>query len=380
MSVRRSPPGAPVVLSRATPPGKVAPSRRLQEVLRAGVTVVSTPVDASESGLTRALKKTSLVPTGACVARTFDPDYCAYDRYYTIGVAVVSATLGVLAETRAIANVANAIINAVHEVLGRQCHVPEEDGWVYPNPQAKRFDQMDWFEKRDATKKFSFLCKSLDAGLDQAEFPLYLGLEDSPLKQVAMQLFLMIYKPVSAVSEVAQHLFDGGATFVRKEELNQMLKNSGHRDARIEVMDNWRKIHADALYRETLHDWINLASTAWILKYVSRYLNEHALMVASFFRVNAKRLDNGEPALLDIKDFVRRCKEDIANGPNPPPEPPEYDGEPYSPFSPGKMERQQREAKERRRLAELRARREARDPLLEGLDYPETYASASDAY
>ena len=71
--------------------------------------------------------------------------------------------------------------------------------------------------------------------------------------------------------------------------------------------------------------------------------------------------------------------------PPPAPEPPAemepaYDGEPYSPFSPGKMERQQREAKERRRLAELRARREARDPLLEGLDYPETYASASDAY
>ena len=132
------------------------------------------------------------------------------------------------------------------------------------------------------------------------------------------------------------------------------------------------------------------ASAAWILKYVSRYLNEHALMVASFFRVNAKRLENGEPALLDLGKFVQMCRNDIANGANPPPEPPApeppaemepaYDGEPYSPFSPGKLERQQREAKERRRLAELRARREARDPLLEGLDYPETYASASDAY
>ena len=59
--------------------------------------------------------------------------------------------------------------------------------------------------------------------------------------------------------------------------------------------------------------------------------------------------------------------------------PPEYDGEPYSPFSPGKVERQQREAKEPRRLAELRARREAREPLMEGLDYPETYASAGPA-
>ena len=49
---------------------------RLEVVLRAGQ-------EREESGLTRALKKTSLVPTGACLPRNFDPDYCAYDRYYT---------------------------------------------------------------------------------------------------------------------------------------------------------------------------------------------------------------------------------------------------------------------------------------------------------
>lgn len=368
MSVRRSPPGAPAALGRATPPGKVASSRRLDAVLRAG-TVVGTPVDASESGLTRALKKTSLVPTGACVARTFDPDYCAYDRYYAVGVALVSATLGVLTETGAIQATVNTTINALREALGRQCHVPEAEWWTAPNPQAKRFDQMDKSEKMDARTKFSFLCTSLDQGLMHSE--LYdghivhsaMGLPDiGPLGHLAMKLIEMIVLPAAGVSIVAYDFLTGG----KGETI--FARDVGDRVA--------------------LGAWF--ASAAWILKYVSRYLNEHALMVASFFRVNAKRLKNGEPALLDIQDFVRRCKEDIANGPNPPPEPPApeppaemepaYDGEPYSPFSPGKMERQQREAKERRRLAELRARREARDPLMEGLDYPETYASASDAY
>ena len=45
-------------------------------------------------------------------------------------------------------------------------------------------------------------------------------------------------------------------------------------------------------------------------------------MVASFFRVNAKRLRASEPLLTDLKAFAQQCKEDIADGPNPPPPPP----------------------------------------------------------
>ena len=52
-------------------------SSRLYAVLRAGE--ARTGADA-EGGLTRTLKRTSLVPTGACLPRNFDPDYCAYDR------------------------------------------------------------------------------------------------------------------------------------------------------------------------------------------------------------------------------------------------------------------------------------------------------------
>ena len=348
MSVRRPAPG------RAMPPGKVASSRRLQEVLRAG-TVVGTPVDASESGLTRALKNASITPTGACVPRTFDPDYCAYDRYYTVGVAVVSAVLGALTETRALQATMNAGINAVREALGRQCHVPEAEWWTMPNPQAKQYEQMDEDEKRDARANFSFLCKSLDGALENSEVdddpeilntwrytfnPPFLKVEETnPLVRVAYRLMDMILSPANGVVS-----FTG-----------QVIHDDRIKD--------WP-------YRRT--DRANIAfaagatTVAWILKYVSRYLNEHALMVASFFRVNAKRLDNGEPALLDIAKFVQMCKSDIADGANPPPVPPAYEE-----FDP------EAEA-EKRRLAELRARRDARDPLMEGLDYPETYASASD--
>ena len=363
MSVRRSPSGAPAALGRATPPGKVAPSRRLQQVLRAG-TVVGTPVDASESGLTRALKKTSLVPTGACVARTFDPDYCAYDRYYAIGVALVSSTLGALVNSTELGYLWENVANALNDALGGMCHTPKDtwSGMVYG--QDKQFHAMSRAEKETARLDFGPLCHVLERVLTEEKA---LGeslkmwgvpLRDAPYNLhpmmfmvLALKLLQLITRPAALVQNALIGL-DGDTTDVEGDRRAELA---------IEMISR-------------------TASALWILKYISRFMNEHALMVASFFRVNAKRLDNGEPALLDIKDFVRRCKEDIANGPNPPPEPPEYDGEPYSPFSPGKMERQQREAKERRRLAELRARREKRDPLMEGLDYPETYASASDAY
>ena len=355
--------GAPAALGRATPPGKVAPSRRLQQVLRAG-TVVGTPVDASESGLTRALKKTSLVPTGACVARTFDPDYCAYDRYYAIGVALVSSTLGALVNSTELGYLWENVANALNDALGGMCHTPKDtwSGMVYG--QDKQFHAMSRAEKETARLDFGPLCHVLERVLTEEKA---LGeslkmwgvpLRDAPYNLhpmmfmvLALKLLQLITRPAALVQNALIGL-DGDTTDVEGDRRAELA---------IEMISR-------------------TASALWILKYISRFMNEHALMVASFFRVNAKRLDNGEPALLDIKDFVRRCKEDIANGPNPPPEPPEYDGEPYSPFSPGKMERQQREAKERRRLAELRARREKRDPLMEGLDYPETYASASDAY
>ena len=63
------------------------------------------------------------------------------------------------------------------------------------------------------------------------------------------------------------------------------------------------------------------ASFAAVVKYLSRYMNEHAMMIASFFRVNAKCMRAKQPLMLDLSEFARQCKEDIANGPNPPPPP-----------------------------------------------------------
>ena len=251
MSVRRPAPGAS---SRATPPGKVASSRRLQEVLRAG-TVVGTPVD--ESGLTRALKAASVTPTGACVPRTFDPDYCAYDRYYTVGVAVVSAVLGVLTETRALQATMNAGINAVREALGRQCHVPEAEWWTGPNPQAKRFDQMTGGEyggeKYDAREKFSFLCKSLDRALSGSkveEDPDLVRLwgtekhhpytwrhkdEMSLLERVAFRLQDMIVSPAIGAIRLTNDALDGGRAYADHKEHYKYLQR--WHDAGVDTKD-----------------------------------------------------------------------------------------------------------------------------------------------
>ena len=87
----------------------------------------------------------------------------------------------------------------------------------------------------------------------------------------------------------------------------------------------------------------------YVAKYLSRYMSEHALMIASFFRVNAKRLRASEPLMLNIQDFARQCKEDIADGPGPavPPPPP------------------------------LTLPPEERDPLMDGIDYPPSIGASA---
>ena len=104
---------------------------------------VPTEADGEEGRLTLALKRTSLVPTGACLPRGFDPDYCAYDRYYTIGVALVSATLGVLADSKALAVTAHVATKALNEALGRICHVPDNSWFAFlVSGQDNKYHQM----------------------------------------------------------------------------------------------------------------------------------------------------------------------------------------------------------------------------------------------
>ena len=166
MSVRRpSPSGdAPPLLALSQAP------RRLDEVLRAskerGV-LATAAATTDESGLTRALKKASLAPTGTCLPRTFDPDYCAYDRYYAIGVTLVSGALGALVSTEAFDGFVRQIGSALEEKLGRLCHVPQEEaaapyfGSATPNPLAKPYHKMTKHEKVDARGEFGIECQAI---------------------------------------------------------------------------------------------------------------------------------------------------------------------------------------------------------------------------
>ena len=264
-------------------------SSRLYAVLRAGEARKGAK---DEGGLTRTLKRTSLVPTGACLPRNFDPDYCAYDRYYTVGVAVVTAVLKELVDSPVLPILATSVTSVVRNALGRYCHVvppKEPDGIVFRSPTPKQWHRMDRDEKDDAREHFSHLCWSLDETL--REIPgMYVGeardksyaefYKKSTLDKFIMQLILT---PAGLAAMLADNLiFEGSIS---------------------------------AFFTTPIYAF-------YVAKYLSRYLNEHAMMVASFFRVNSKRLHNGEPLLTDLRAFARQCKEDIADGPNPPPPPP----------------------------------------------------------
>ena len=161
MSVRRE------VAVVAAGPRTGRRSSRVDEALRDGQLARGALVTAAdaESGLTQALKRNGLAPTGVCLPRNFDPDYCAYDRYYTVGVAIVSAVTGVLVETRAASLLPRAALLSVEKVLGTLCYtVPEKepDGWFFSSPEPQQY----YDGSNRARKDFNTLCKALMNGLD----------------------------------------------------------------------------------------------------------------------------------------------------------------------------------------------------------------------
>ena len=263
-------------------------------MLRAG-SKARTDADA-EGCLTRTLKRTSLVPTGACLPRNFDPDYCAYDGYYAIGVALVSTALGFLLDNGQPLQIYSDLAKAFDSSLGEMCHT-RKDGWFF---YGKRYSSMNNEQKGLARDDFPMLCKALNAPLIHGqvmgvvnnvepggEFNLYNPFESpSRLEKLRDKLLFMLFAPAA------------GVVIAVEQNMDSQLFYS---------LPWWAAFNLQHI---------------WILKYIARFMNEHAMMIASFFRVNAKRLRASEPLLTDLKAFAQQCKEDIADGPNPPPPPP----------------------------------------------------------
>ena len=300
--------------------------------------------EEDESGLTRSLKNASLVPTGACLPRGFDPNYCDMDPFYFAGVAIVSSVVGLLASTTSTQFV-NEMSWNLRRRLGQLCYTPPSTSsmiwdlffkWKRPDIDGE-WDGFHWTEwqKREARAEFSAVCVALDSSLNTAEFTseTLLNLDerfaDSPYHRLTKKLMLLIMVPAV---HTATHpgLYEMAPT-------NEVVKMPGF--------------------------WATLAASTVALfaalKYIKDHLQAHARMIASYFRVNAMRLRSGEEFVLDVYTFARMCREDIINTGA-------YDA--YDP---------ERAAAEQRLADELRQRLEKRDPLMEGLDYPETYASAS---
>jgi len=349
-------------------------SARLDEVLRAG-RVVGTPFvahglstaatnsdDPTAAGLTRSLKNASLVPTGACLPRGFDSDYCAYDGYYVIGLTLVSVVVGALFDSPHTWAGYGQVAKALNQVLGQMCHTPEEDGWIYANPQTKKYHEMNRNEKINANKRFGSLCHMLDVQLsNEGQSGEIFGDEggSDSWRGLAGKIFWLITRP-------GNQLFSMLNTLANPVAENQPTSQR----------------------TETVQNVAMLVSATQSLRYISHFMNEHAMMIASFFRVNAKKLRDGDRLVLNLATFARQCKEDIAKRPNPPPAPPDYEE-----FDPAavRVERRkadrQRHAEERRkadlqrraesRKADLQRRAEICDPAMECVDYPPIYASSA---
>ena len=132
---------------------------------RLPLTETSAKKEEDESGLTRSLKNTSLVPTGACLPRGFDPDYCAYDGYYAIGVAVVSAVVGALVDADVPSKILTSMYTKASDALGDLCHKRPTDAYSVFMGYDKRYRNMDDREKRLASDNFPTLCYRLNEAM-----------------------------------------------------------------------------------------------------------------------------------------------------------------------------------------------------------------------
>ena len=422
---------------------KPTSAARLDAVLRAGqsVALVTKARDQAEeddvgSGLTKALKNTSLVPTGACLPRGFDPDYCAYDRYYTVGVALVSAVLGALVDANMPQKLIAILGTQVNAVVSNMCYTPPNDAYSAYMGKNRPLHQIgDPADREVAWNGLTPLCRALTSALTDARMAEFSGSHYTAEARIRQEADFAHWDKCAAINsqqpwlnwlvgssiggcDNAQSLEGayqaGNDAVAREKESNPALRFEilvrniislillpgsmlgsfivpGESSILYEKSNDDPSKNSDKLVQHLLPstqrdmpleerlravksfeaqpNWLYVgAMAAWTLKHVSRYMNEHALMIASFFRTNARRLGAGQAPMLDLVAFARQCREDIADGANPPPPPPPV----YEEFNQAAV------AAERRR-EDARKRTEERDPLMDGIDYPETYASASGA-
>lgn len=296
----------------------------LEAVLRAGQ-AREVATEAESECLTRALKRTSLVATGACLPRGFDPDYCAYDRYYTLGVSLVSTMMTALIAAGMPDRMYESMVDRIRDTLGSYCHTPNH-GWVYDDTwDFKEQDalpsvippQYRETSKQEARQDFSKLCAAMDESLAafQPDGILSRAGKYTAGRQVVMMELRAQSRPMNLLWT---NLISALRTLVCQLVLPKSFLLSAARGrvqlvSWIEKMDS---LDTGLTYLEG-YFWADTSA-----KYISRYMNEYTLMIASFFRVNAKNLRTGKPLMVNLNTFAQQCRADIADGPNPPPPPP----------------------------------------------------------
>jgi len=297
---------------------------RLEAVLRAGKTH-ETATGADGECLTRALKRTSLVPTGACLPRGFDPDYCAYDRYYTLGLSLVSTMMTALIAAGMPDRMYESMVDRIRDTLGSYCHTPNH-GWVYDDTwDFKEQDALSSVippqyretSKQEARQDFSKLCAAMDESLAAFQPDGILsraGKYTAGRRNVIMNLRAQS-RPMNLLWN---NLIQALRTLVCKLVLPKSFVLDMHMLPAniVSWIEKTDSLHTGVTYLD-VYLWADASA-----KYISRYMNEYTLMIASFFRVNAKNLRTGKPLMVNLNTFAQQCRADIVNGPNTPPTPP----------------------------------------------------------
>ena len=253
---------------------------------------------------------------GACIAKKLDPYYCAWDRYYLVGFGMTTFLVGQMLASPVPAWTFDKLFIAMATVIDQACGIKS----MPKDPSDQTY--MEYF------KSFVYKLDGSDSGYD-----------DWKEKQLSIRsanpLCRLLYSmTASRLSDTFQSFSDAGADY------DQLLKERFEADSKtptaVRILISYLLQVVQIPFRifDSMPDMADLGTskglsgpaTSYIVikgvhtlaRRLSYYHREISRGLASFIRVNLKRIQNNQPFLNPV-EFSKQLQEDIENGIDAPP-------------------------------------------------------------
>ena len=250
-------------------------------------------------------------PTAACIPVTFEPNYCDFDRFYFLGVGLVTAAIGMFSSS--------AVVSlGVFSRMIQNALAPNGNSWLR-------------YEESTSGGFFDALLRAFDRSLMAAEMPLLKsenrqaarvvpnltptqlreGLENIPPAQRLQQLESAMASPATYVADVTAdsfHLVQAVVAMILSPALAALPAGLGAEGGGTTV----GSLGATATLYAMIVGGVGASTQTakHVFGYIARNMNVTARGLGSFFRYNYALYENGEPLDTQLKRYFDDIKRD----------------------------------------------------------------------